>query len=62
MSVTALDSPHAAAACALRGRRGFSYLPRAAVASETTAPVEQFHDGLIEIMKPAGPSVPAAIR
>ena len=31
--------------------------PRAAVASETTAPVEQFHDGLIEIMK-AGRTVP----
>ena len=42
---------------ALCGAAVVLVLPRAAVASETTAPVEQLHDGLIEIMK-AGRTVP----
>ncbi|HXO90137.1 MAG TPA: ABC transporter substrate-binding protein [Stellaceae bacterium] len=56
MSVTALDR-RMLLRLALCGAAVVLVLPRAAVASETTAPVEQFHDGLIEIMK-AGRTVP----
>jgi len=56
MSVTALDR-RMLLRLALCGAAVVLVLPRAAVASETTAPVEQLHDGLIEIMK-AGRTVP----
>ncbi len=56
MSVTALDR-RMLLRLALCGAAAVLGLPRAAIASETTAPVEQLHDGLIEIMK-AGKAVP----
>jgi phospholipid transport system substrate-binding protein len=56
MSVTALDR-RILLRLALCGAAVVLGLPRAAIASETSAPVEQLHDGLIEIMK-AGRTIP----
>jgi phospholipid transport system substrate-binding protein len=50
MSVTALDR-RMLLRLALCGAAVVLGLPRAAIASETTAPVEQLHAGLIDIMK-----------
>ncbi len=50
MSVTPLDR-RMLLRLALYGAAVVLGLPRAAIASETTAPVEQLHAGLIEIMK-----------
>jgi phospholipid transport system substrate-binding protein len=50
MSVTALDR-RMLLQLAFCGTAVVLGLPRAAIASETTAPVEQLHAGLIEIMK-----------
>ena len=50
MSVTALDR-RMLLRLALCGAAVVVGLPRAAIASETTAPVEQLHAGLIDIMK-----------
>ena len=50
MSVTAFDR-RMLLRLALCGAAVVLGLPRAAIASETTAPVEQLHAGLIEIMK-----------
>ena len=50
MLVTALDR-RMMLRFALCGAAAVLGLPRAAIASETTAPVEQLHAGLIEIMK-----------
>jgi phospholipid transport system substrate-binding protein len=56
MSVTALDR-RILLRLALCGAAVVLGLPRPAIASETSAPVEQLHDGLIEIMK-AGRTIP----
>ena len=56
MSVTPLDR-RMLLRLALYGAAVVLGLPRAAIASETTAPVEQLHAGLIEIMK-VGRTVP----